>query len=130
MRRIFVVCIAIAAMLLLPIGISVAAPPDVDVKISKGVTFDFTTSQVSQVSVALKVKCDPSIGSLALNVQVFQGDVQGFGFVPGVICDGKSQSVVAHVQSNFGTVYEAGAADVLVTDFLRGNTWQRAVTIA
>jgi hypothetical protein len=124
-----VTCIASAALLLPGTGISLAAQTTVDVKISNKVTFDFISQEVTQVSVDLKVKCDPSIGSLALNVQVFQGSVQGFGFVPDVTCDGKSQSVVAHVQSNFGSLYEAGAADVLVTDFARGNTWREVVKI-
>ena len=128
MRKVLVAALASSA-LLLPSSEAVAAKTTVDVKIDKKVAFEITGPDYSQVAVSLKVKCDPSLGTIALNVQVFQGSVSGFGFVPSVTCTGKWESVVAHVQSNFGSVYVPGPANVVVTDFVRGTTFQQDVII-
>lgn len=127
--RAAVAAVFTSAALVMSGGAAVAAPSQVDVKIGKKVTFEIQHPQFSQVAVPLKVKCDPSVGSLSLNVQVFQNNVAGFGFLPGIPCTGKTQRVTAHVQSNFGSVYLPGPARVVVTDFVRGQQYTADVTI-
>jgi hypothetical protein len=99
------------------------------VKIGNKVAFEIKDPNFSQIAVSLKATCDPALLSVAFNVLVDQGSVSGFGFVPGVTCNGKSQSVVAHVQSNFGSVYVQGPARVRVNDFQFGNQFQEFVAI-
>jgi hypothetical protein len=129
MRTFITALVAILTLLLGMSGVAAAAKAPVDVKISGKVYFEITDPNYSQVAVSFKVTCDPALSSVPFNVHVDQGPVTGYGFVPGVPCTGKAESVVAHVQSNFGSVYVAGPASVRVSDFQNGNQFQDSVTI-
>jgi hypothetical protein len=110
-------------------GAGAATKPE-EVTIAQKARIEVNDPNFTQIAVSLKVTCDPAQQSqLALDVFVNQGNVAGFGFVPSVSCTGKAESVVAHVQSNFGSTYSLGKASVQVLDFVNNLTFQGTVKI-
>lgn len=131
MRRALATALAAGALLVSATGGTAVAATSapVDVKIDKKSNFEIQDPSYSQVGVSMKVKCDPSLSSLALDVYIDQQGVTGFGYVSGITCDGKSQSVTAHVQSNYGTVYLPGPATARAWDYVNNNTFTQQITI-
>jgi hypothetical protein len=100
----------------------------IEFKIDSRLQFeDSGNPNFSQIALTFQVKCAPSQGTLQVDGFIEQPQApSGFGFTT-VTCTGRTEKAVAHVQSNFGTLYIPGPAKATVTTFVNGIS--RTVTL-